>query len=401
MKLFSSKIIAPKLLTPGDRKEIEAEPDIQNFEFNIFKFNNREKPPVDRVLIICCFSEFGCELLGPMYCIPQIIQENSGKYVIIVGWYGRDYLYKHLADEFWEIKEENMWLREYARAFHSESRNLHQIEKKLENHGKVVTSDSLGKLVVGASCLDCNAFWGSLNIVNTCVNCGGHNLKQSMFADVANTRENAVEVPYPSEEKINFVKSYLKPNSVGIIARNRKCYGRNLPPEFYVKMIESLENKGYNPIWLGEKQSTLPCPVDRILDFSRMKESRDLETTLAIVSQLKFTIQLWTASTRLATMVGVPWILFESPDQIWGGGQEGYRLNLVSFSPGKLILSHYLNVLNNHDKSIDILNRAIEEIEVDNYNEIFGLIEDESTVITMREENKKRIGGSNWNTTYQ
>jgi hypothetical protein len=41
------------------------------------------------------------------------------------------------------------------------------------------------------------------------------------------------------------------------------------------------------------------------------------------MTNLQFTIQFWTASTRLASMMGVPWILFESPDQIAGNGQEG------------------------------------------------------------------------------
>jgi alkanesulfonate monooxygenase SsuD/methylene tetrahydromethanopterin reductase-like flavin-dependent oxidoreductase (luciferase family) len=49
-------------------------------------------------------------------------------------------------------------------------------------------------------------------------------------------------------------KQYLKPNSVGIFARGRAMYGRNLSPEFYVNLIKMLEDLGYNPIWLGEKQ---------------------------------------------------------------------------------------------------------------------------------------------------
>jgi hypothetical protein len=42
------------------------------------------------------------------------------------------------------------------------------------------------------------------------------------------------------------------------------------------------------------------------MDFSRLPEARDLELTLAIISQLQFTVQFWTASTRLAAMVGTP-----------------------------------------------------------------------------------------------
>ena len=59
-----------------------------------------------------------------------------------------------------------------------------------------------------------------------------------------------------------------------------------------------------------------------------MPNARDLEQTLAIVCGCEFPVQFWTASTRLAGVMGVPYLLFESPDQIWGQGQEGYRRNL-------------------------------------------------------------------------
>ena len=65
----------------------------------------------------------------------------------------------------------------------------------------------------------------------------------------------------------------------------------------------------YNPIWLGEKQSTLACPVSDVVDMTRKPEARDLELTLAIVSQLEFTIQFWTASTRLSALVGTPYLV--------------------------------------------------------------------------------------------
>jgi hypothetical protein len=98
-------IVKPKKFNPVDKILADEEPMVSDVSFNIFKFNNRPKPidPKD-ILIICCFSEFGCETVGVMYCIPRLLQKYSGKYVICVGWYGRDYLYRHLADEFWELK---------------------------------------------------------------------------------------------------------------------------------------------------------------------------------------------------------------------------------------------------------------------------------------------------------
>jgi len=83
---------------------------VDKFEFNVFKFNNRPKPTNSRkVMIISCFSEFGCETIGCMYCLPRLMKRYPGFYYIAMGWYGRSYLYKHLVDEFWELKEEHMW----------------------------------------------------------------------------------------------------------------------------------------------------------------------------------------------------------------------------------------------------------------------------------------------------
>lgn len=178
-------------------------------------------------------------------------------------------------------------------------------------------------------------------------------------------------------------KKYLKPNSVGIFARSRVMYGRNLGLDFYIRLIEYLESKGYNPIWLGEKQSVHPCPVKRIVDFSRLPESRDLELTLAIIANLDFTIQFWTASTRLASMMGTPWILFESPDQIVGNGQEGKRILLTTDNDKKkLVLSNFFTVLENQDRAIDCVGRAIDEMKQDNWEDIIGLVEDPDSVAT-------------------
>ncbi len=171
---------------------------------------------------------------------------------------------------------------------------------------------------------------------------------------------------------------------VGIFARNRQCYGRNLPSEFYKELIILLEDMGYTPIWLGEKASTLECPVDHIVDFSRMEESRDLELTLAIVSLCEFTTQFWTASTRLAAMIGVPYLLFESPDQLWGAGQEGKRLSLVTMGKKKIVATHYLNVLNNQRDGIDLVKRAIVEMQENNYNDIIAMVDDVKIVQKQR-----------------
>ena len=182
-------------------------------------------------------------------------------------------------------------------------------------------------------------------------------------------------------------------NPVGIFARDRKTYGRNLQPEFYVKLIKLLEDRGYAPIWLGEEQTTLACPMDHITDMSRMEESQYLELTLAIVSQLKFTTQFWTASTRLAAIMGTPYLIFESPEQIFGRGQEGFRLNLATFADNrKMCLSHYLNVFNDNDAAIDLVGKCVGEMEDGNYEDVIGMIDNKEVTAQMREQNLRRIG---------
>ena len=150
-----------------------------------------------------------------------------------------------------------------------------------------------------------------------------------------------------------------------------------------------LEDKGYNPIWIGEKQSVMPCPVSHITDFSRMAESKDLELTLAIISQLEFTIQFWTASTRLASMVDTPWILFESPDQIVGRGQEGRRIALTTDSDKrKLVLSNFHTVVENEDKALEIVDKSIEEMKQKNWDDVIGLVDNIDVVKIMLEKQK-------------
>lgn len=389
------RIIKPKRLNAGDKSVIEEEKFVEDIQFNIHKLNNRPKPDDPRqVLLICCFSEFGCETVGAMYCLPQILQQYPGFYKIVVGWYGREYLYRHLVDEFWELKPQHQWLREYCRAFHHESKNLVKLEKTLAQHGEVIESAYLGKVAVGARCFNCESFWGTTNKVRQCPNCKKtNNLQQSILGDVNYWKQRAVRIPVPSKEKLDLVNKYLKPNPVGLFARGRKCYGRNLPQEFYAELIQLLEGLGYNPIWLGEEATTQPCPVDHIVDFSRMSESRDLETTLAIVSKCEFTIQFWTASTRLAGMMGVPYLLFESPDQIWGRGQEGFRRNLCDFGPRKLAINHFLSVKDNPTEALNIVRRCVKEMKEGNYEDVIGLVESDIAVKMMKNDNIRRIGG--------
>lgn len=370
---------------PTNKSEIR----LNQVDFIVHKINNRPRPTKrERIKIVSCFSEFGCETLGCMYCIPRLLKRFPGQYVIAMGWHGREYLYRHLVDEYWELKEEYMWLRDYSRAFHHISWNLKKIEEAATLHGDVIPSSALGKYAVMNICRTCGKFWHEWKEqAERCPVCKSTVLIRSVFTDIATYKPQARRIPKPCQELFDWAGNYLsgiqnKKGIVGIFARNRKTYGRNLPADFYVKLIQLLEESGYGVIWLGEKQNTLPCPVNHVIDFSRSDEARDLEKTLAIICHLKFTIQFWTASSRLSGMMGTPFIIFESPEQIYASfsglmaAQEGKRLELTSFGPKKVVLSHFHSVLENQDAAIDLVSKAINEMNAENWNDILGLVED-------------------------
>jgi hypothetical protein len=379
-----------KLIRPEPPKKEEKIVDIS---FNVHKFNNRPRPKdPNKIVIIGSFSEFGCETVSVLYSIPIILQQCCGRYVIIVGWYGREYLYRHLADEFWELKEEFQWLREYSRAFHHQSENLKQLETRIASYGKFFSTQFLSIPIIHNRC-SCGYCWSYNDDIDSCPKCHNTEITRAVFKDVPFWKRLAIKLPSPSREKLYRARTYVKENTVGIFARARKTYGRNLTPEFYVDLIKLVRELGYEPIWLGEKTSILPCPVDDVVDFAYLDESKDLELTFAIVRQCKFTIQFWTASTRIAGMQGIPYLLFESPDQIWGIGQEGYRRNLCDWGSSKLCVSHFLSVLDNPKEGLALVKRCIEEMQVNNYDDVFGMLENEMVARTMRHNNLERIGG--------
>jgi hypothetical protein len=362
-----------------------SEDKLDYLEFTVHKLNSRVKPTKkERVVIVGCFSEFGCETLGCMYCIPRLLKRYPGRYIIAMGWYGRKYLYQHLVDEFWELDEKYMWLRDYARAFHHLSDNLKRAEEAATAHGMVVPSGVLGKYAIGNFCRTCGRFWSQWHMRNDeCYHCKSTVLIRSIFSDPQRYTKEARPIPKPKPELLEWAKGIVgEKKTVGLFARGRKTYGRNLPPDFYTKLIEHLRGRGYNVIWLGEKQSTQACPVDDVIDFSRMPESRELERTLAIICNCEFTVQFWTASSRLAGMMGVPFLLVESPEQIYASGlypaQEGKRLELASFGPRKIVLSHYIPSVEDQPALLKLTEQAITEMESGNYDEMTGLCDSDA-----------------------
>lgn len=376
-------LIPGAVYNSGDKSKIKPEANLDEVEFNIFKFNNRIRPnDKNKILIIFSFYEFGTEILSVLYCIPRLIRLNPGYHVIVVGWYGREYLYRHIADEYWELKEEYQWLREYSDSYNHNSVNLKKLSDKLGEMGILATGNEMSHFCLGHKCLDCGHYFMTHEyLFPKCSKCQSSNLIRPLLTDVKTHRNSMLPLPTPSAKMLVKAKEYLRPNPVGIFARGRTRYGRNLTPEFYVSLIRFFENMGYNPIWLGEKQSVLPCPVDHILDFSRMSESRDLELTLAIVKQLKFTIQFWTASTRLASLVGTPWILFESFDQLGGGGQEGIRIALTTdWDKKKIVIANYNDILEDKELGLRLVQKSVEEIQKHNFYTIAGTIKNKESV---------------------
>lgn len=369
----------------GDGKPIEREENLEELKFKIFKMNGKLKPKNPcRIIYVFCFFEFGCESLSLMYILPRIIRNNPNCYIIAVGWFGREYLYRHLVDEYWELGEEFQFLRDFSNAFANSSKNLIAFYKKLALKHTVYSSAYMGRAFLTSVCLNCHHQWVASNPNNPCPNCKLRAIERSIFSDMAYHKEDAVPIPLPSPAFLEEAKKYVKPNTVGIFARSRATYGRNLPPEFYIKLIERLESRNYNVIWLGEKQSVMPCPVEHVLDFSRLPESRNLELTLAIVSHLKFTIQFWTASTRLSSIVKTPWILFESPDQILGNGQEGKRIFLTTdTNKKKIVLSQFWNTVERQDEALDLLDTTISEMEKENWSDVVGLVDNPNVVYQM------------------
>lgn len=363
--LTPGKILKPRVYTCGTLREADPEVMLEGVKFKVHKFNVRPKPAAkNHTVIFSCFSEFGSELLGCLYCIPRFLQTQFlGHYVVAMGWKGRAFLYRHLVDEYWELDDEFQWLREYCRAFHHSSRNLRKVERAVNKiHGKVV---------------DANAF--SLMTV------------RDLYKDITETKKTACWTPEPSREAYESVKKFLKPNSVGVCARNRKCYGRNLTIDFYKRLLDMLCEMGYDPVWFGERSTTHDCPYSHITNFRDSPEADDLEKTLAFVSGLRFTVQFWTASTRLAGLVGTPFIIFESPDQIYGVGHEGLRLSLCTKGKKKLVISHFHSIHSDNESGLNLVRKAIYDIRVGNFDPVIGLVESPDVIKKLRDDNAGKL----------
>lgn len=346
------------------------------FRKNIYKESANKN-----AIFVLGFVEFGCESFYPHYLLPKIIKSNPNYRIVFLGWPNRDYYYKHLVDEYWEITGDYSHLRSSARAMFNESISIVYLENYLKKYGKVISSQALGNQLVECMCLECKNRVGSIKEIKVCSRCMSTNVRQSILSDIKSFYK---EFKYlPAFKK--FVE--IPANSVAIFARKRDAYGRNLSKDFYVKLIEMLKDQGYNPIWLGESCSILPCPVKDILDFTKDGDI-PLEKTIQIVSECIFSIQFWTASTRISIQAETPFIIIETPDQIYGQGQEGARLKFLNPKkiPCKLILSNFKSFTESENEGLEIIKKCIHEfINESNYNECIGLVGNKDFVIGLKD----------------
>lgn len=370
---------------PGSRERVEPERRLESVAFHVHKFTNRQMPSDRRkIMVVPCFYEFGVETIGLCFCLPQIIHANPDCYVVAVGWHGRAFLYSRVVDEYWEIDESHQWLREYSDAFRNESRNVAKLETKLQQFGRVVPGSYMARMCVQYFCLECkHPFVSHDHIATKCDKCGGNNLVKPLFGDLGANKRRFMQIPSPSPAKVELARSWLGRRPVGIFARNRVRYGRNLSVGFYQSLIDRLRAMGYDPVWLGERQSVHACPDSTVFDFTSSPDSRDLETTLAVISQCAFTVQFYTASTRLASMVKTPWILFESADQLVGRGQEGMRVILTTdYDRKKIVIANFQTLSENEGLGLEACENAVRDVERGDFGTVVEMVDNPELVRT-------------------
>ena len=347
-------------------------PTARNISFKIHKYNS-ENDGFPK-LFFSCFSEFGCEALLPTYLLPRIIKNFPDYKKIVLGWHGREYFYRHLVDEFWEIYPQHMILRENCRAFMHNSKELTAIESILSKTGSVVDGKKFGNLCLSSVCLACQTEFSVGRTDTNCINCGSNNIKKSLFQGVKEYKKYIKFLPRPRSKYANIVENLIPSNTVALFARCREQYGRNFTSENYVKLVNIINDIGYNVVLLGEPVSSLSFKHPNVVNLLDNKLAGDLEFAFAVVEKCIFSVQLYTASTRISGLSDTPYVLVESADQIYGRGQEGVRLSLMTrdSKKKKLILSNYINTLENFDNFLKIFELSIKSFIFDkNSDDVF------------------------------
>lgn len=372
-----------------DGKLFVIEKDINSISFSRKIYNKNKNK---KILFFNCLVEFGCESLLPHYVLPDLVSNNKHFHLVFIGWQGREYFYKKFADEYWEVKPEYMYLRDYVKAFTTTSKTILNIEKSLKQYGTVFSSKFFGNFFLQAECVDCKNKFGTTKKYSLCPFCSSKNILNSLFSDLYKSKLNYKSLCDTASNYDLWAEKVIgTEKTIGIFARSRQTYARNLPVDFYAKIIENLQNKGYKVIWLGEKTSTLVCPNQNIFDFTKSEYADNIEACLSLVKKCCCTFQCWTASTRFSQMANTPFFLVESPDQIYGMGQEGKRIVLLTqdLNKKKILLCNYKKVMDNLEKFLDVCRyHFFDFIENKNSNDIVGLVDNQDYVTNIMKEKK-------------
>jgi hypothetical protein len=371
----------------GSCRATEATLDAVNFK--ILKFTQVNEDDLPPYLFINCLVEFGCETLLPHYFLPTLQHKKSTYRIVCVGWQGREVLYENFADEFWAIDPKFNYLRNYTRAFAGFSKNIRNIEKALAKFGFVYKCATIGNYFLKNDCPKCLKIIYGVDI-KKCPQCKNGEIKRSILGDVSLHKKKYVHLDLNLEKYKFWVNEVIHKKTIGIFARGRVTYGRNLSDVFYINLIRGIKDRGYDVIWIGEKESTLPCPVSDVFDFTKCEYSNDLGRCLALVQNCAATFQAWTASTRLSQIVNTPYCLVESPDQLYGRGQEGRRLYLLTpdMNNKKIILSDYAEVKTQQlEFSTFCLDNFFDFLENKNSNDIVGYVSNIGHVKSQMKEN--------------
>ena len=386
LRCFGSKKVRLKFIKQKSNRTIE---------FNELCFTKHvftEETEFKKKMFFLSFGEFGCETLLPTFLIPRITSNFPEYRKIVVGWNNREYFYREICDEFWELHPKYMSLKDHSHAFENISVEISSLNKRLNPLGIVVNGTKLGKLTIKARCKKCSFEFEMDRGDIYCAKCYSENIEKSLFQGSKIYRDYAYPLPKIKQEFIEFAKNYIPDNTVALFARNRKTYGRNLSVEHYEKTIDMLIDLGYNVVLLGESVSSYNLNNDKIINFFDHELAGNLEAAFAIVDRCVFSLQFFTASTRISSILNKPFILVESIQQIYGLGQEGIRISLMSknIKNKKLILANFVDAYENTNEIINLVKQAINDFIVNkNADDLFFDIHNHN--FSLRESDIKRL----------
>ncbi len=367
-RCYGLKKVLPKLFKPNQNRKVL----FQEISFNKHIFN--EEKDIQGKIFYFSFGEFGCETMLPTFLIPRVNSNFQEYRKIVVGWHDREYFYRNICDEYWELDSQYMSLKDHSYAFENASLEIRNLAKRLSPLGKIIDGTKIGKLCVTAKCQKCDFEFEVDRGDICCPKCHTDKIFNSLLQGAKSYKLGSNLLPPIRKEFLDFANEYIPENTVALFARNRKTYKRNLSTNHYNKIIDMLSSLGYNIVLLGENVSSYNLDNTKIINFMNHKLAGNLEAAFAIVNRCVFSLQFFTASTRISSMLDKPFVLFESVDQIYGRGQEGIRLSLMTknYNNKKLVLANFADVDENTDESVELTKRAVHELIVEkNADDLF------------------------------